>query len=302
MELLVIDDGSAVPIASHPKLADLFADPRVTLIRLERNNGLVFGLNTGLNLARHELIARIDSDDAWRPGKLTRQLALFGADPDLTISGTGMRLVHTSGNEMDVDLIRPGSWEGVLKFTASVGCPFPHGSILARRDLFWLLGGYSHDPATAHCEDFALWALWLRFFKVAMVEEVLYDYTVSDQAISAVHAPRQRAASGTVHAAFLATDWEAIPEILHRLADYLGLSLLETGRACFTAWRFGDPIVADPEIVSDLHRLMPDRQVIATESARRHLGGRFFYLSKRPEAMPPGSRRIAGITSARNLT
>jgi hypothetical protein len=280
LELIVVDDGSVGPISAHPLLTDLFKDPRITYVRLRRNNGLVFALNAALNLAGHRLIGRIDSDDAWRPGKLRKQLARFEADPDLTIIGTGMRLVHEGDSGKDQDLVRPGSWLGILNFTAHVGCPFPHGSILARRDMFHLLGGYSHDPRTFHCEDFALWQIWLRFFKAAMVEEVLYEYTVSDRAISAVHGDQQKLASEAVHTAYLSLPYGRIPESLQRLSDRLGLSLVETGKACYTAWRFFDFIVADHDLMDDLYVLMPDRQVVAADALPRHLGDRFFCFTR----------------------
>ena len=279
-EIVLIDDGSAAPICEQKALADFFRDPRVRYVRLRHNNGLVFALNTGLNLARYDLIARIDSDDAWRPGKLRKQLRLFDSDPDLTIAGTGMRLVHEGDSSPDEDLIRPGTWPGILRFTAEVGCPFPHGSILARKSVFHLMGGYSHDVRTAHCEDFALWTIWLRFFKGAMVEEVLYDYTVSEAAVSAVYAEQQRKASGAVHAAYLELgDHRKIPEAMERLAGRLNIPLSAAGRICFLAWRFYNVILAEQDILNDLRLLLPDRQVILPAAADHHPGDRFFYFS-----------------------
>jgi glycosyltransferase involved in cell wall biosynthesis len=282
MELIIVDDGSTEPIRSQKELADLLDDRRISHIQLKRNNGLVFALNVGLNLARYPLIGRIDGDDAWRPGKLNKQLTMFMRDPELTIVGSGMRLVHESGLGNDHDLIRPGSWHGILKFAADIGCPFPHGSILARKDIFHLLGGYSHDPGTAHCEDFALWTIWLRFFKAAMVEEVLYDYTISAGAVSTVNAEQQRQASGCVHARYLKLPYERIPGAISSLSKKLGIAVLETGKACFAAWQFYNFILADPDLMEDLSVLLPDRQVLAASDVNKHLGDRFFYFSKNP--------------------
>lgn len=233
LELIVIDDGSIISVNQLESVSEIFQDTRVRYVPLQNNSGLVFALNVGLNLARYELIARIDSDDAWCPEKLQKQLFLFDADLNLSIVGTGMRLVHKDSSK-DEDLVRPGTWGGILRFTAEVGCPFPHGSILALKSVFHLLGGYSHDVRVTHCEDFALWTTWLRFFKGAMVEEVLYDYTVSENAVSAIYAEQQRIASGAVHARYLELgNHESVPETMEKIARILNLSLLEAGRICF---------------------------------------------------------------------
>ena len=144
-----------------------------------------------------------------------------------------------------------------------MGCPFPHGSVLARRDVWRLLGGYSHSPATAHCEDFALWGTWLRFFKPAMVEESLYQYTVSQKSISAIYSEQQMRASAVVTAQFRALDpVERVPAALHALAEALGVSLREAGAVAYTLWTFRGSVRAPAAALAPLRRLMPDRVVI----------------------------------------
>jgi glycosyltransferase involved in cell wall biosynthesis len=230
LEILIIDDGSATAVADAFAGTAYAADPRLRWLRLPRNGGLVNALNVGLASARYDFIGRIDSDDSWHPGKIEKQAQLFERDPALTIAATGMRLVHQSG-EPDIDHVRPGDWQGILKFFTTVGCPFPHGSILARRSVFTLLGGYPHDPRFSHCEDFALWGIWLRFFKPAMVEEVLYDYTVSASSVSGVHGDQQLRGSGLVQQTFIDLgDPSKLPGALEALSRELGVSLYEAGR------------------------------------------------------------------------
>ena len=103
-EVLVVDDGSPTPIAELLTGSRWFS-PHVRIIRSERNNGLVHALNLGLRCARFEYIARIDADDCWRSGKLEKQLPYFANDSNLTIVGTGMRLVSENG-ELIEEIIR----------------------------------------------------------------------------------------------------------------------------------------------------------------------------------------------------
>jgi glycosyltransferase involved in cell wall biosynthesis len=279
LEVIVIDDGSFEALCGLEALKDIFRDSRIRYVRLYRNHGLVYALNVGLNLAQYELIARIDSDDEWRAEKLIKQLALFSSDPDLTIVGTGMRLVYDNPDKCQ-DHIRPGNWHGILRFIAEVGCPFPHGSILARKSIFRVMGGYSHDVKVAHCEDFALWATWLRFFKGAMIEEVLYDYSVSENTVSARYAGQQLKATREVHSKFLAlANYEKIPEAMNTVAQCLNKTLLEAGCLCFIAWRFYDFIVAEGELSQALRILLPDRQVVEPEEIEKHVVDGFVFFS-----------------------
>ncbi len=261
-EIIVIDDGSDWPIADLLGGTAYRSNSRIRWLRLPRNGGIVSALNFGLAVSEYEFVARIDRDDRWRTGKIEKQMRLFTADPDLSIVGTGMALVHENGDPT-VNLVRPGSWAGILKFMVEVGCPFPHGSIVARKSVFMLLGSYPHDPKFAHCEDFALWGLWLRFFKPAMVEEVLYDYTVSSNSVSAVHAEQQRRASGLVHQRFLDIgNSTRIPTALQNLTETLGLSVLEAGRLCFLIWKYVPTITVPKQAVQHMQALMPDRWIL----------------------------------------
>jgi len=272
-EVLVVDDGSPNPVAGALAETAYAADSRIHWIRLPRNGGLVNALNVGLASARYDFVGRIDSDDSWRPGKIEKQARLLQQDPDLTIVGSGMRLVREDGSP-DEDLVRPGDWKGILNFFVTVGCPFPHGSIVARRSVFTLLGGYPHDMRFAHCEDYALWGVWLRFFKPAMVEEILYDYTVSTASVSGVHGHQQREGSGLVQQTFIDLgDSSRLPAALLGLSKELGVSLYEAGRLSFLLWKYR-PTTALPEgAVEHLRILLPDRRIVLSRVPERSWHG-----------------------------
>lgn len=286
-EIVLVDDGSAVPIAdlvSHIG-SDLFAHTRI--IQSIRNNGLSHALNLGIREARYPLIARLDSDDRWRPTKIEKQLALFKNDPELTITATGMTRVDFEGNQLD-DHIRPGDWEGILKFFVEIGCPFPHGSVIARKSIYLALGGYSHHPHVRHCEDYALWWRWLRFFKPAMVEESLYEYTVSEVSVCDRHSVEQAEAARNINATFKTLDLvDKLPGALQRLADSLGLSLLEVGLIAHDLWQYGVAIPLPDGALEPLRQLLPDRHIRPAEDHVRvsemaaQLAGKFPYGPKR---------------------
>ena len=81
-ELIVVDDGSSDESAT---IAGSYGDPRIRLIRLDRNRGGNAARNEGLRAAGAPLIAFLDSDDRYLPNKLARVAAHFDERPDLDL-------------------------------------------------------------------------------------------------------------------------------------------------------------------------------------------------------------------------
>ena len=90
-EVVIVDDHSPDAFVIPPDAAQ---DPRVRLIRHDRNLGEAGARNTGIAAARYDWIAFLDSDDYWLPGKLAAQVRFAiedqrsCADP-LVLYGTG---------------------------------------------------------------------------------------------------------------------------------------------------------------------------------------------------------------------
>ena len=79
-ELIIVDDASRDDTLAY--LATL-EDPRIRVLASERNHGPSAARNRGLAAARGELVAFLNSDDAYRPGRLAAPLASFAADRGL---------------------------------------------------------------------------------------------------------------------------------------------------------------------------------------------------------------------------
>jgi glycosyltransferase involved in cell wall biosynthesis len=91
VETIVVDDGS--PDASAEIAA---ARPHVHLVR-QAHAGVAAARNAGLAVARGELVAFLDQDDAWMPEKLARQAAFLAAHPDTAIALSHMEVVLEPG-------------------------------------------------------------------------------------------------------------------------------------------------------------------------------------------------------------
>ncbi|MEZ5935262.1 MAG: glycosyltransferase family A protein [Alphaproteobacteria bacterium] len=99
IELLLVDDCSSddLGIALRPWKDDL----RVRLLRHEHNLGVSAARNTGVQAARGEYVAFLDSDDAWLPQKLEHQVALaLRQDHPTFVIGTLTRIVTSRKDVM----------------------------------------------------------------------------------------------------------------------------------------------------------------------------------------------------------
>ena len=81
-EIIAVDDGSAD--GSFERLVELRAtEPRLRVVRLQRNYGQTAAMAAGIELARGDVIASLDADLQNDPRDITRLLAALGDDVDV---------------------------------------------------------------------------------------------------------------------------------------------------------------------------------------------------------------------------
>lgn len=258
MEILLVDDGNPVPVEN---LIDVSSFPcEVRVVHQPRNMGLVLALNRGITEAQYNFIARLDADDTWGHGKIAAQFERFAADPELTLVATGMVRVTPEGEVID-EHIRPDGWENIARFFVEYGCPFPHGSVLARKDVYKELGLYSQDVTFAHCEDYHLWGEWIRFFKTAIIEKSYYNYTVSNSSVSVQNSEQQMKASQIVLHHFRAISVDKLYiDTIDKISEALSINKIELGNLLHSIWRSTNSVIRMPvELVDYFVQVFPDR-------------------------------------------
>ena len=147
-ELIVVDDGSDDGTAEALKQYG----ERIRYV-YQRHGGVSTGRNRGLELARGEFIAFLDSDDLWLPKKLQMQVAFMDANPQAQICYTDeiwiRRGVRVNPRK------KHAKYSGWIYPYCLPLCIISPSSALMRRDIFAEVGSF--DPAFPVCEDYDLW-------------------------------------------------------------------------------------------------------------------------------------------------
>jgi GT2 family glycosyltransferase len=92
-EAIIIDDGSA---DNTREVIAEYTDPRIRYF-YKSNGGLSSARNAGLDVARGEFVAFLDSDDAWHPWKLAAQLEIFRRHPEAGMIWSDMSTFSDNG-------------------------------------------------------------------------------------------------------------------------------------------------------------------------------------------------------------
>ena len=114
-ELFVIDDCSTDESVQTAKRLEN-NDSRITVIKNDVNMGVAKTRNRGIELAKGQYIAFLDSDDVWKPKKLELQL-LKMREKGASIGYCSYQIIGKNGEKVRADYIVPETacYEDILK-------------------------------------------------------------------------------------------------------------------------------------------------------------------------------------------
>lgn len=181
-EVVAVDDASTDDTA---RLAASL-DPRIRVVRVERNAGPAAARNLALRHARGELVALLDADDGWLPTYLERMVARYDAEDrggdvgivtcDAFVDGPGGRQAQTYRRRIGA----PDHVDLAVLLQANVifiSVLMPHRHVMD-------VGGF--DIRTFGSEDHDLFLKLLeQGLRVVVVDEPLAIYRIGDASVSA---------------------------------------------------------------------------------------------------------------------
>jgi glycosyltransferase involved in cell wall biosynthesis len=145
-EIIIVDDGSTDnSLCMVEEYAKSNNEMKIVIIN-KPNGGVSSARNSGMNVARGDWIALLDSDDNWLPNKIELQIKTIEAYPDIDFLGGDI-------DDKGLKIL----WRritGLYKANVSDVCikMFPQTSAaIFKRNIFEQIGGY--DEKQNHAED-----------------------------------------------------------------------------------------------------------------------------------------------------
>ncbi|MDR1489729.1 MAG: glycosyltransferase [Desulfovibrio sp.] len=219
-------------------------DKRLVLMDVAGGN-LAACLNEGLRAARGEFIARMDADDVAYPERFARQTAAFAARPELGLLGSAVRYINAAGRKGRTirqprgdDIERAFYW----------GCPFTHSSVMTRRAVMEMCGGYRELFTLAEDYD-----LWLRLHGLTTMDNL--PETLLCYRLHATNSAKVKALDGRRYAFFAQAAWlarrQGLPDPLENLTSLPDPASLSLSRAEMNAL-YGRILAGSAHLLGDI--------------------------------------------------
>lgn len=166
LEIIVVDDGSTDGTAEG---LSRYQD-QVRYVRIPHCGLPSKARNAGLEMARGDYLAFLDSDDEWLPQKLERQIAILDSCPDVGLVCSNALVLENRQGKPERPYLRAdqGRSGSVLKELLNDNFVITSTAVVRRR-LLDRAGSFSEEPLLVAIEDYDL---WLRIAAIAKVHYI----------------------------------------------------------------------------------------------------------------------------------
>jgi len=169
-EIVVADD------CSKDDTLDVLAaidDPRLRVVRAERNGGPAAARTLAMAHACGRFIAGLDQDDLCRPDRFAKQLAYLDAHPDVVLVATTIEMFEGATIRRDPypDLVDPGEIDWMMGLLNPLGW----STVLMRGEAARALVPFERD-AYRFAEDFDLYTRIRAHGRIGRIAEPLVRY------------------------------------------------------------------------------------------------------------------------------
>ncbi len=193
-ELILLNDGST---DNSLQIAQSYTDPRIRILDSEKNHGLIYQLNRGMEAAQGRYIARLDADDIALTGRLQRQYDYLEQHPETGLLGGFARVIGTD------EIMQHSTNREEIVIELLYRNAFIHSTVMFRKSVYReVSGGFKEDYK--HAEDYHMWQLFALHTGVANLNEVLIQYRMHEQQVSRMHAAGLESSANKVRLEYVA--------------------------------------------------------------------------------------------------
>ena len=180
-EIIVVDDASTDCTLQQ---VEQIGDKRINILKNEEHLGVSLSRNRGLQIARGEYVAYMDSDDISHPSRFEKQINYLKANPDVQACGCWLQCFGKSSHiikhketheEIQAQLL--------LKNSMSLGA-----TTIEKAAFDQIL----FDKNKLHVEDYEYWVQAAWNCRLANLQEVLYYYRTHEEQVSSLFLEVQR--------------------------------------------------------------------------------------------------------------
>jgi glycosyltransferase involved in cell wall biosynthesis len=173
-EIIVVDDGST---DGGGEVVKQFQDPLIRLVRQE-NQGVSVARNVGISLAKGDLIAFLDADDAWKPGFLKVISEMRELYPQAGIYATAYDVINPQGKRytLNFKLLPPHCEQGLVDnlFRGEASQSVWTSAVAIPKRVFNEIGGF--PVGEYKCQDLDVWIRIGIRYPVAWNNTILSTY------------------------------------------------------------------------------------------------------------------------------
>jgi glycosyltransferase involved in cell wall biosynthesis len=171
IEIIVVDDKST---DNTLKILKEYRD-KITVISVEKQNGLGNVINIGIRASKGQYIARMDADDVMYPSRIEKQVEYMQEHPKCVAVGGQIDIIDENGKV--IDYRKYAIEDKDIKRNRFLHQPFAHPAVMLRKSTLEEVGLYPENMWKV--EDVQLFFLLSQKGEFHNVEDTVLKYRVT---------------------------------------------------------------------------------------------------------------------------
>ena len=180
-EIIIVDDGSTDN--TKEVLTDYINQGKMKYI-YEKNSGPGIARNAGVEHAKGELVAFLDSDDEWMPDKLEKQIKILESRGKDAAVFSNIEYIDENGNKIGELFLKARPYEGKILKQLLIENFIATSSVIAPKHMIKEADGFARNRRLfAIGEDHLLWLKIADKAEFYFISEPLVKYHVHGEQI-----------------------------------------------------------------------------------------------------------------------